>query len=49
MGLDVTYRFARVYSLFAQAQVMHTSNRNFVSGDDGFDGLVLLELTRSFR
>ena len=48
-GLDVTYRFARVYSLFAQAQVMHTTNRNFVAGDDGVDGLLLLELTRSFR
>ena len=49
MGFDVTYRFAKVYSLFAQAQVMHTTNRNFVPGDDGFDGLLLVELTRSFR
>jgi hypothetical protein len=48
-ALDVTYRFARVYSVFAQAQVMHTTNRNFVAGDDGFDGVVLFELTRSFR
>jgi hypothetical protein len=48
-GLDVTYRFAQVYSIFAQAQVMYTTNRNFVAGDDGVDGLVLVELTRSFR
>jgi len=48
-GLDVTYRFAQVYAVFAQAQVMYTTNRNFVAGDDGFDGLVLVELTRSFR
>jgi hypothetical protein len=48
-GLDVSYRFGSVYSLFAQAQVMHADNRNFRAGDDGFDGLVLFELTRSFR
>ena len=48
-GFDVSYRFAKVYTLFAQAQIMHTSNRNFVPGDDGVDGAVLLELTRSFR
>lgn len=47
--IDVTYRFAQVYSVFAQAQVMYTTNRNFVAGDDGVDGVVLVELTRSFR
>ena len=48
-GLDVSYRFAQVYSIFAQAQVMYSNNRDFVAGDNGFDGLVLVELTRSFR
>jgi hypothetical protein len=48
-ALDVSYRFAQVYTIFAQAQVMYSNNRNFVRGDDGFDGLVLVELTRSFR
>ena len=48
-GVDVSYRFRSVYSIFAQAQVMHSTNRNFVSGDDGVDGLVLIEFTRSFR
>ena len=48
-ALDVTYRFAKVYSIFAQAQVMYATNRNFVAGDDGWDGVVLFELTRSFR
>ena len=48
-AVDVSYRFARVYTVFAQAQMMHTNNRNFVAGDDGFDGALLVELTRSFR
>ena len=48
-ALDVSYRFAQKYTVFAQAQVMYANNRGFVSGDDGFDGLVLIELTRSFR
>ena len=48
-GLDVTYRFAKVYTVFFQTQIMHTNNRNFVPGNDGFDGLVLVELTRTFR
>jgi hypothetical protein len=48
-ALDVTYRFAQAYALFVQAQVMYATNRNFVAGDDGFDGLLLVELTRSFR
>ena len=41
-AIDVSYRFA-------QAQVMYANNRRFVAGDDGWDGLVLIELTRSFR
>jgi hypothetical protein len=48
-GLDVSYRFAQVYTLFAQGQLMYTNNRNFVQGDDGVDGVLLVELTRSFR
>jgi hypothetical protein len=49
VALDVSYRFAKVYTLFGQAQVMYATNRNFVAGDDGWDGVVLVELTRSFR
>lgn len=48
-SIDVSYRFGGVYALFAQYQLTRTTNRNFVAGDDGFDNLVLLELTRSFR
>ena len=48
-AVDVSYRFANAYVLFGQAQVMHTTHRNFVAGDSGLDGLVLVELTRSFR
>ena len=48
-ALDVSYKFAQVYSIFAQAQVMYSRNRNYSSGDNGFDGIVLFELTRSFR
>jgi hypothetical protein len=48
-AIDVTYQFAKVYSLFAQGQVLYTTNRNFKAGDDGVDGVLLVELTRSFR
>jgi hypothetical protein len=47
--VDVSYRFAELYTLFAQYQLTHGRNRNFVLGDDGFDHLLLIELTRSFR
>ena len=48
-NLDVSYRFARVYTLFGQLEVARVTDRNFVAGDNGFDTIVLLELTRSFR
>jgi len=48
-GIDVSWRFWKRYSLFAQYVVGHVENRRFVRGDDGFDHLVRLELTRSFR
>jgi hypothetical protein len=48
-GIDVSYRFANVYTLFAQAQVFYTNNRDFNPARDGLDGIVLVELTRSFR
>jgi hypothetical protein len=48
-SVDVTWRFAKAWSLFGQFDLMYTRNRDFVSGDDGVDGIVLLELTRSFR
>lgn len=48
-SVDVTWRFADAWSLFAQFDLMYTRNRDFVSGDNGVDGIVLLELTRAFR
>jgi len=48
-GLDLSYRFRDRYSLFGQYQLIHADNRNFRRGDDGFDHLLRLELTRSFR
>lgn len=48
-AVDVSYRFWDRYSLFAQYQLMRVENRDFRSGDDGFDNLLRLELTRSFR
>ena len=48
-GIDVSYRFWDRYSLFAQYLVSDVKNRHFRAGDDGFDHLVRLELTRSFR
>ena len=48
-SLDVTYRFADVWSLFVQADVFYSRNRNFVADDNGLDGLLLVEVTRSFR
>jgi hypothetical protein len=48
-GIDVSWAFAEAWSLFAQAQLMYTHNRNFAAGEDGWDGFVLAELTRSFR
>ena len=47
--LDVSYRFLKDYTLFTQAQFMRVNNRNFVSGNDSWDGILLVELTRSFR
>ena len=48
-SVDVSWRFRDPWTLFVQADVMYTYNRNFVANDDGFDGMVLVELTRSFR
>jgi hypothetical protein len=48
-SLDVTYRFGDVWSLFGQFDVFYSTNRNFVANDNGIDGLMLVELTRSFR
>lgn len=47
-GIDLSYRFG-AYSLFAQYQLAHVGNRNFKAGNNGFDHLLRLELTRSFR
>jgi len=48
-GIDVSYRFLDRYSLFAQYLISDVKNRQFRPGDDGFEHLVRLELTRSFR
>lgn len=48
-ALDVSYRFADVYSLFAQYRLARVDNRNFRGQDDGWDNVLRLELTRSFR
>ena len=48
-GIDISYRFWDRYALFAQYLVSDVKNRHFSAGDDGFDHLVRLELTRSFR
>lgn len=48
-AVDVSYRFWEKFSLFAQYQLMHVDNRDFRSGDNGFDHLVRLEVTRPFR
>ena len=48
-AVDVSYRFADVYSLFAQYRLARVDNRNFNARDDGWDNLLRVELTRSFR
>jgi len=48
-GIDLSYRFWGRYLLFAQYVISDVKNRQFRPGDDGFEHLVRLELTRSFR
>lgn len=48
-AIDISYRFWKRYSVFAQYQIAHAENREFISGNDGFEHLIRLELTRSFR
>jgi len=48
-GIDLSYRFWERYSLFAQYLVSHVQNRQFRAGDDGFEHLIRLEMTRLFR
>ncbi len=48
-GVDVSVRFARVYSVFAQYLFSDVRNRRFNAGSDGWDHLLRVELTRSFR
>jgi hypothetical protein len=48
-GVDVSYRFWERYSLFAQYLVSDVKNRQFRAGDNGFEHLIRLELTRSLR
>ena len=48
LDVDLSYRFREKYSLFVQCQLMHSQNRDFRRGYDGFDRLLRAELTRSF-
>ena len=48
-GIDVSYRFSKRVSIFAQYMVSDVKNRNFRAGDDGIDQMVRVELTASFR
>jgi len=48
-GIDISYRFWDRYALLAQYLVSDVKHRSSVAGNDGFDHLVRLELTRSFR
>jgi hypothetical protein len=48
-AVDVSYRFWERFTVFAQYRLMHVDNRDFRSGDNGFDHLLLVEITRSFR
>jgi len=48
-GIDLSYRFWDRYALFAQYLVSDVKNRQFRAGDNGFEHLLRLELTRSFR
>ncbi len=48
-GVDLSYRFWDRYALFAQYLVSDVKNRQFRAGDNGFEHLLRLELTRSFR
>jgi hypothetical protein len=48
-GIDLSYRFWDRYTVFAQYLVSDVKNRQFRAGDNGFEHLLRLELTRSFR
>lgn len=48
-GVDLSYRFWERYSVFAQYLMTHVDNRGFRTGNDGFEHLLRLELTRTFR
>jgi Capsule assembly protein Wzi len=48
-AVDVSYRFLDVYTLFAQYRLARVDNRNFHPRDDGWDNMLRVELTRSFR
>jgi hypothetical protein len=48
-GIDLSYRFANRFSIFAQYMVSDVKNRNFRAGDDGIDQMVRVEFTASFR
>lgn len=41
--------FDEKFSLFAGYDLASVTNRNFWSGDDGFNHLIRFELTRAFR
>ena len=45
-SLDVSYRFADRFSIFAQYLVSDVKNRNFRAGDSGIDQLLRVQFTR---
>jgi hypothetical protein len=48
-SLDLSYRFADRFSVFAQYLVSDVKNRNFRAGDNGIDQLLRVQFTASFR
>lgn len=45
----ISYNVYEKVSLFGAYQLMGVTDRNFRSGDHGFDHFFRIELTRSFR
>lgn len=48
-AIELSYALLENLHLFAQYRGMHRENRNFDAGDDGFDHVLRVELTRFFR
>jgi hypothetical protein len=48
-AVDVSWNITDRWAMFGRYQLEDVNNRNFHRGDDGFDHVVRLEITRSFR